>query len=124
MSNPTHESIDHAERIDRKQSRSSASESFAKNDPTNVNTDVEVRDPEKANAATREQEDVSNLTKVYRRFRPFVLAAIAAVILGWWISSTVLEATRHRWSVFSPPSRPSPRLRLRVRMVDPCFETA
>ncbi|KAI0779999.1 Na+ dependent nucleoside transporter C-terminus-domain-containing protein [Fomes fomentarius] len=99
MSNPTHEPIDHADRIDRKQSRSSASESLAKNDPTNVNADVEVRDPEKADAATREQEDVSNLTKVYRRFRPFVLAGIAAVILGWWISSTVLEATRHRWIV-------------------------
>ncbi|KDN44977.1 hypothetical protein RSAG8_05150, partial [Rhizoctonia solani AG-8 WAC10335] len=35
----------------------------------------------------------------YRKYRPFILAAVAFVILGWWISSTVLEATRHRWIV-------------------------
>jgi CNT family concentrative nucleoside transporter len=35
----------------------------------------------------------------YRRMRPFILAATAAVILGWWISATVLPATRHRWFV-------------------------
>lgn len=33
----------------------------------------------------------------YKRFRPLILAGVAAVILGWWISSTVLLATRHRW---------------------------
>jgi len=27
------------------------------------------------------------------------LGALAALILGWWISSTVLHATRHRWIV-------------------------
>jgi len=31
-----------------------------------------------------------------RRLRLFVLAAL---ILGWWISGTVLHATRHRWIV-------------------------
>jgi concentrative nucleoside transporter, CNT family len=31
------------------------------------------------------------------QYRPFILGGIAAVILGWWISSTVLKATRHRW---------------------------
>lgn len=35
----------------------------------------------------------------YKRFRPFILAGVAAVILGWWISSTILKATRHRWHV-------------------------
>jgi CNT family concentrative nucleoside transporter len=30
-------------------------------------------------------------------YKPFVLAGIAAVILGWWISATILKATRHRW---------------------------
>jgi CNT family concentrative nucleoside transporter len=34
---------------------------------------------------------------IYRRIRPFFLTAIALVILGWWISATVLPATRHRW---------------------------
>lgn len=33
----------------------------------------------------------------YQRFRPFILAASALLILGWWISATILEATRHRW---------------------------
>lgn len=33
----------------------------------------------------------------WRRYRPFILAGVAAVILGWWISSIVLKATRHRW---------------------------
>ncbi|KAF7983239.1 hypothetical protein HWV62_22846 [Athelia sp. TMB] len=35
----------------------------------------------------------------YKRFRPLILAGVAAVILGWWISSTILKATRHRWIV-------------------------
>ncbi|KAK1229188.1 hypothetical protein PQX77_007760 [Marasmius sp. AFHP31] len=35
----------------------------------------------------------------YQKYRPFILAAVAAVILGWWISSIVLKATRHRWIV-------------------------
>ena len=36
----------------------------------------------------------------YERLRPFILVGIALVILGWWISSIVLPATRHRWFVF------------------------
>jgi len=35
----------------------------------------------------------------YQKYRPFILGATAAVILGWWISSTILKATRHRWIV-------------------------
>ena len=35
----------------------------------------------------------------YQRFRPFILAGLAMAILGWWISATILKATRHRWSV-------------------------
>ncbi|KIJ39428.1 hypothetical protein M422DRAFT_32685 [Sphaerobolus stellatus SS14] len=37
--------------------------------------------------------------KTTRSYRPYILAVLAAVILGWWISSTVLPATRHRWIV-------------------------
>ncbi|KIY53041.1 hypothetical protein FISHEDRAFT_33830 [Fistulina hepatica ATCC 64428] len=33
------------------------------------------------------------------RFRPLILGGVAAIILGWWISATVLKATRHRWVV-------------------------
>ena len=50
------------------------------------------------------QDDVEE-TKVhpwtsYQRLRPFILAGLALLILGWWISSIVLPATRHRWFVF------------------------
>ena len=33
----------------------------------------------------------------YETFHPYVLAALAALVLGWWISSTILPATRGRW---------------------------
>jgi len=33
----------------------------------------------------------------WAHYKPFVLAGIAALILGWWISATILKATRHRW---------------------------
>ncbi|CAE7160202.1 unnamed protein product [Rhizoctonia solani] len=36
---------------------------------------------------------------VYQKYRPIILGAVSLVILGWWISATVLEATRHRWIV-------------------------
>jgi hypothetical protein len=35
----------------------------------------------------------------YHRFRPLILGALAALILGWWISSILLKDTRHRWIV-------------------------
>jgi CNT family concentrative nucleoside transporter len=35
----------------------------------------------------------------YERLRPFILVGLALLILGWWISSIVLPATRHRWCV-------------------------
>ena len=38
---------------------------------------------------------------LYQRFRPLILGALAALILGWWISATVLKATRHRWYAWS-----------------------
>ena len=36
----------------------------------------------------------------YARLRPFILVGLALLILAWWISSIVLQATRHRWFVF------------------------
>ena len=33
----------------------------------------------------------------WSQYRPFILGGVAAVILGWWISSILLKATRHRW---------------------------
>ena len=34
---------------------------------------------------------------LYPKLRPYILTASALLILGWWISATVLKATRHRW---------------------------
>lgn len=39
---------------------------------------------------------VSRNRNLVRRLKLF---ALAAIILGWWISSTILHATRHRWIV-------------------------
>jgi len=39
------------------------------------------------------EEEVPFTTKC----KPFILGALALLILGWWISATILEATRHRW---------------------------
>jgi len=39
---------------------------------------------------------ISRNHSLVRRLRLF---ALAALILGWWISATVLHATRHRWIV-------------------------
>ena len=36
---------------------------------------------------------------LYHRVRPFLLGGLALLILAWWISATVLKATRHRWYV-------------------------
>lgn len=36
---------------------------------------------------------------LYSQLRPYLLTALALLILGWWISATVLKATRHRWIV-------------------------
>ncbi|KZS98386.1 hypothetical protein SISNIDRAFT_435467 [Sistotremastrum niveocremeum HHB9708] len=33
----------------------------------------------------------------YQQLRPYILVATGLVILGWWISATILPATRHRW---------------------------
>lgn len=36
-----------------------------------------------------------------KKLRVLFLICLAAVILGWWISSTVLGATRDRWQVYA-----------------------
>ena len=45
------------------------------------------------------EEQQTRRRSLWKRYRPFFLAALALLILGWWISATVLPATRHRWSV-------------------------
>ena len=50
---------------------------------------------------TNDEPDKQRLRRheLYLKFRPYVLTGIALVILGWWISATVLKATRHRWYI-------------------------
>ncbi|KAG8806944.1 hypothetical protein FRC17_004717 [Serendipita sp. 399] len=45
------------------------------------------------------EEQRTRRSSVWRKIRPFFLTGLALLILGWWISATVLEATRHRWIV-------------------------
>lgn len=80
--------------VRRKASRST--ESFSNEKQRNQEVDAEAvlaHDEEEVEGA-RTQRQI-----FYRRYRPFILGGIAAVILGWWISATILEATRHRWYI-------------------------
>ncbi|KAJ4498373.1 Na+ dependent nucleoside transporter C-terminus-domain-containing protein [Lentinula lateritia] len=78
-----------SEGLTHKTSRSSASiEKQAAKDTGSVPIGLEEDDTK-----------VSRSALLYQRYRPFILAALAAVIIGWWISSTILQATRHRWIV-------------------------
>jgi len=62
-----------------------------------------------SNSATKEK-DVVNVAELltknddedttpgfFNKFRPHLLIGLALLILGWWTSATVLQATRHRW---------------------------
>lgn len=56
--------------------------------------------PEVLPPITREQANRDQRRhELYLRFRPYILTGVAVVILGWWISATILKATRHRWYV-------------------------
>lgn len=58
-----------------------------------------ARDPEVLIKDADEEVDESRKRRqiVYRQLRPYILGGLATLILGWWISATVLKATRHRW---------------------------
>ncbi|KAJ7078885.1 Na+ dependent nucleoside transporter C-terminus-domain-containing protein [Mycena belliarum] len=80
------------EPVQRKSSRSTAS--FNEKEAVPVDHDaVLARDTEDVEAA-RTRRDTA-----YSKARPFILTGLALLILGWWISSTILKATRHRWIV-------------------------
>jgi len=42
-------------------------------------------------------QDDTDKPPPHTKYKPFILGALALLILGWWISATVLKATRHRW---------------------------
>ncbi|KAK7685278.1 hypothetical protein QCA50_011641 [Cerrena zonata] len=81
--------------VERKTSRTtSSSDSDAKVIDPEVQEQKEI-----ANDEIEVEEARSRRQHFYKRFRPLILGLVAAVILGWWISSTILTATRHRWIV-------------------------
>ncbi|KAJ2931254.1 hypothetical protein H1R20_g5878, partial [Candolleomyces eurysporus] len=80
--------------VKRQNSRSST-DSLSKKEATH---DPEVF-VQNAGANDDDEEKPSRGALFYKRYRPFILGAVALVILGWWISATVLRATRHRWIV-------------------------
>ena len=43
------------------------------------------------------EDEPSMLDRLYARFRVPILLALGLTVLAWWICSTVLVATRHRW---------------------------
>ena len=45
------------------------------------------------------KDEPSWVSRNHTLVRRLELFALAALILGWWISSTILHATRHRWIV-------------------------
>ncbi|KAL4267036.1 concentrative nucleoside transporter (CNT) family protein [Pleurotus pulmonarius] len=78
--------------LERKEKLSST-DSFDKEKQAHDEPQVLLQDADDAEAAKERR------AQLYARLRPFLLGGLAALILAWWISATVLEATRHRWIV-------------------------
>jgi len=73
--------------------RVSTHASSAEKKPISETEVLEAQDDAEAQQAKEQRRSF------YARYRPFILAGVAVVILGWWISSIVLPATRSRWIV-------------------------
>ena len=75
---------------------SSDNNSLRKNDAVQ-DKEAQVHAAELAKDEAEVEHDRQARHELYMRFRPFILGAVALLILGWWISATVLPDTRHRW---------------------------
>ena len=82
---------------DRGQVKHRSADSLAKDVPT-FTPEKTVNDSE---GHVESDSEKSHHSEFYSRARPFILFGLAVVILGWWISATILKATRHRWQVTS-----------------------
>ncbi|KAL1665904.1 Na+ dependent nucleoside transporter C-terminus-domain-containing protein [Schizophyllum commune] len=84
-----------AQAAHRKPSLSASSYSNEKQqvDPEVVIAKELAKDSEEVEAARERRR------AVYTRLRPFILVGLIVLIGGWWISATILPATRHRWIV-------------------------
>jgi len=88
----------YSEGIDEKKTRSSSSLNSQKKRPV----DPVVAGENNALAAKEDEEieqDKAKRAALWRKARRFVLPALALLILGWWISATILPGTRNRWYV-------------------------
>ncbi|KAH7888642.1 Na+ dependent nucleoside transporter C-terminus-domain-containing protein [Phlebopus sp. FC_14] len=65
--------------------------------PSSLSDEKEKQPFEVGGTHVPEEDDQSKRAVLYKKLRIVVLAALAVLILGWWISSIVLKATRGRW---------------------------
>lgn len=70
-------------------------ESLSEKDEKSVHDGKAERDVTDLEAHPDSEKDAEQRS----RSRPYILIGLAILILGWWISATVLKATRHRWYV-------------------------
>ncbi|KAL5507127.1 hypothetical protein ACEPAH_6583 [Sanghuangporus vaninii] len=84
-------------RVSRSDSGSESLHKGAVEDP--IDKEQQILAQEIAKDEEEVEHDRQRRHELYMKFRPYILGLTAAVILGWWISSTVLERTRHRWVV-------------------------
>jgi hypothetical protein len=87
--------------VDEKKTRSSSSINSQNKRPI----DPAVNGETNALAAKEEEEieqEKAKQASIWRKIRPFALTGLALLILGWWISATILPGTRNRWYVPLP----------------------
>ena len=76
------------------QAKPSESAEFPDEKAKSTLPDVEVTVLDEDEIEIKSNDNRSNF---YTKYRPFILGGLAALILGWWISATILPETRHRW---------------------------
>ena len=96
----------HDEKPTRRTSHSSASIESLKKHQAEAGKEQQVLEKEIEKDEEEVEEDRRKRHNLYKKLRPFILGGLAALILGWWISATVLEATRHRWFVWLSEKNP------------------
>lgn len=72
--------------------------SYEEKAPPKAPSDTEKAIASSSSSIHEEEEKKPSFSE---RYKHFIRAGLAIVILGWWISSTVLPATRPRWFVTS-----------------------
>lgn len=78
--------------VERRKSRDTHSSSFDKEKQPADSQVVSERDED-------DEEPEKSPHFLFAMRRPVILTLLAATILGWWITATILPATRHRWIV-------------------------